>query len=54
MTEEVHTKSNKVVCSGNGRQSTEHPKIYLEIAYDSDRIVCPYCSKIFILERKSL
>lgn len=49
MTEEVYTKSRKVICSG-GNYLEGHPKVYLEIARDSDRIVCPYCSKIFILE----
>ena len=41
-------KSKKVNCSGGGGV-LGHPKIYLDMGKEN-QIICPYCSKIFILE----
>lgn len=47
--DEIYTATRKVVCAGE-QEVIGHPKIYLEIASDSDHIICPYCSKKFILK----
>ncbi|WP_375327486.1 zinc-finger domain-containing protein [Candidatus Tisiphia endosymbiont of Nemotelus uliginosus] len=36
------------MCLGN-ESPFDHPKIYLEIDPNNHSIVCPYCSKIFVL-----
>ena len=41
-------KSKKVSCNGGGG-ALGHPKIYLDMG-KKNLIICPYCSKIFILE----
>ena len=41
-------KSKKVNCSGGGG-AFGHPKIYLDMGKEN-QIICPYCSKIFILK----
>ncbi len=43
----VFTKQSHVSCDG-GDGAKGHPKIYLEISDGS--IVCPYCSREFILK----
>lgn len=51
----VEIVNNKEVkCAGDeSSPALGHPLIYLHIAQDSDKIVCPYCSKIFIYETKN-
>ncbi len=44
----VETISKLVLCSG-GEDVLEHPKIYLEIDPNVGNIVCPYCTKTFVL-----
>ncbi len=49
MTEVTYVKTRKVSCSGE--EGVEgHPKIYLEINHEEDHVICPYCSKKFILK----
>ncbi|MDP4708931.1 MAG: zinc-finger domain-containing protein [Rickettsiaceae bacterium] len=45
------TKSNSVSCKGK-EAPYDHPKIYLEIDTKVGRIDCPYCSKIFVLDKQ--
>lgn len=42
-----YVSSKKVSCSGDGGV-LGHPKIYLDMGKE-DQILCPYCSKKFIL-----
>ena len=49
MTKEVVTvTSSTVACEGNG-PATGHPKVYLTFKTGSKEIVCPYCSRTFVL-----
>jgi len=41
--------SSNVVCDGGGG-ALGHPKIYLDMGKEK-KIVCPYCSKLFVLEK---
>jgi len=43
--------SSNVVCDGGGG-ALGHPKIYLAMGKET-KIICPYCSKSFVLENKS-
>ncbi len=45
------TKSSSVSCMGK-EQPYDHPKVYLEIDPDTNKIECPYCSKTFVLEKE--
>ncbi|MCH2037877.1 MAG: zinc-finger domain-containing protein [Rickettsiales bacterium] len=49
-TDIVETESPKVSCSG-GEGSLGHPLVYLDMG-DDDQIVCPYCSRVFVLKKK--
>jgi len=44
----VTVTSSTVSCEGNG-PATGHPKVYLTFANGSKEIVCPYCSRTFVL-----
>ena len=44
------TKANSVSC--NGKEAPhDHPKVYLEIDAEIGRIDCPYCGKVFALDK---
>jgi uncharacterized Zn-finger protein len=42
------TKSSSVVCMGR-EYPYDHPKVYLEIDESEGEILCPYCSRKFVL-----
>lgn len=44
----VTVSSATVACEGNG-PVTGHPKVYLTFKPNDREIVCPYCSRTFIL-----
>ena len=43
-----YVNSKKLSCAGV-EGPLGHPKVYLDMG-DSNQIVCPYCSKLFILK----
>ena len=43
--------SSNVICDGGGG-ALGHPKIYLDMGKEK-KIVCPYCSKLFVLENNN-
>ena len=43
--------SSNVTCDGDGG-ALGHPKIYLDMGKEK-KIVCPYCSKLFVLENNN-
>lgn len=48
----VEATSKKVMCNG-GSNSLGHPGVYLNMG-DKKEIVCPYCSKKFILVKNKV
>ncbi|HXP96035.1 MAG TPA: zinc-finger domain-containing protein [Telmatospirillum sp.] len=44
----VTVNSATVACEGSGPDSG-HPKVYLTFKPDSQTVVCPYCSRTFVL-----
>lgn len=46
--EEIKVKEKKISCDG-GKGSLGHPKVYLDVSKEGF-VVCPYCSRKFILE----
>lgn len=50
--EQVLVGSKEVMCDGGGG-ALGHPKVYLQIDQDSGMVVCPYCSKTYILDKKA-
>lgn len=42
----VEVSTKEVSCDGDAY--SKHPLVYLQIAQDKDKVVCPYCSKTFI------
>lgn len=46
--DEVTVREATVACEGNGPVSG-HPKVYLTFKAGETEIVCPYCSRKFIL-----
>ncbi len=49
MTQETVTvHATTVACEGNG-PVTGHPKVYLTFAKGKTELVCPYCSRHFVL-----
>ena len=44
----VTVDSATVACEGSGPDSG-HPKVYLTIKPSSRDVVCPYCSRTFVL-----
>lgn len=48
--EVVYTETRKVSCDG-GKGALGHPLVYLDMT-GKDEIMCPYCSKRFVLKAK--
>jgi uncharacterized Zn-finger protein len=46
----INTNISGVKCSGK-EVPYDHPTIYLEIAPEHGFILCPYCSKKFVLDK---
>lgn len=42
---------NPVVACDGGAPVTGHPRVFLTFQPGSDRIVCPYCSRVFTPNR---
>ena len=47
-TETITTSEARVACDGGGG-ALGHPKVYLEIKPAVGEVVCPYCSRRFVL-----
>ncbi len=45
-TEIIHVDSRTVACDG-GSLALGHPRVFLHI--ESDRVMCPYCSRLYVL-----
>jgi uncharacterized Zn-finger protein len=46
--EEIAVSSMEVVCDGGGK-AFGHPRVYLHIEQEKGYIVCPYCSRSYVL-----
>lgn len=46
--ETIEVTSRKVACDG-GDGPLGHPRVYLTMDEDETQIVCPYCSRTFVL-----
>jgi uncharacterized Zn-finger protein len=49
-TEIIHVDSRTVACDGGGG-TLGHPRVYLHIEFRD--IVCPYCSRLYVLNEGS-
>lgn len=47
--ETILVASTEVACDGGGGV-TGHPKVYLHIERETNDVVCPYCSRMFVLK----
>jgi uncharacterized Zn-finger protein len=48
MNEVVYSTTTHVKCQGKSFPE-DHPVVYLEISKERKEVVCPYCSKKFLL-----
>ncbi|HCR85145.1 MAG TPA: zinc-finger domain-containing protein [Alphaproteobacteria bacterium] len=48
--ETIEVSETEISCDG-GKGALGHPKVYLYIPKDKGSIVCPYCSKNFVLAK---
>jgi uncharacterized Zn-finger protein len=48
--EVIKVSSKEVSCDG-GKGSLGHPKVYLTFAPGKDNVVCPYCSRKYVLKK---
>jgi uncharacterized Zn-finger protein len=46
--ETIEVQSLEVACDGGGG-ALGHPKVYLHIDQNQGSIVCPYCSRTYVL-----
>lgn len=49
VTETVEVETMEVSCDG-GTPALGHPKVYLHLDPESHDVVCPYCSRTFVLK----
>jgi uncharacterized Zn-finger protein len=49
--QKINVKTRAVSCDG-GEGVYGHPKVYLKIT--GEKIMCPYCSRLFVLEPGTL
>ena len=48
---EVETNSRTFSCDGLVEPGMGHPRVYLIMEENEDKIVCPYCSTVFKLKK---
>lgn len=48
MNDIIETNTTEVMCDGNG-DTVGHPRVYLNMG-EKTEIVCPYCSRKFVLK----
>jgi uncharacterized Zn-finger protein len=54
MFETVEVTTHEVACDGGGG-ALGHPRVYLHVdASQGDKVVCPYCSRTFVLRHRPL
>ncbi len=46
----IEVKEKEVACDG-GKGALGHPKVYLTFPKNNNSIVCPYCSRKYILKK---
>lgn len=46
--ETIEVVSHTVACDGGGG-ALGHPRVFLEIPEDEHKVVCPYCSRTYLL-----
>jgi uncharacterized Zn-finger protein len=49
--EVIETDKKEIACDG-GKGALGHPKVYLTFPKNSNEIVCPYCSRKFVLKKQ--
>lgn len=49
--ETINVTDRTVACDG-GNGPLGHPRVYLTIAEDETKVVCPYCSRSYVLTDK--
>ncbi|WPZ35315.1 zinc-finger domain-containing protein [Thalassobaculum sp. OXR-137] len=46
--ETIEVTGHRVACDG-GDGPLGHPRVFLEIPEDEHKVVCPYCSKTYVM-----
>jgi len=46
--ETIEVTGHTVACDGGGG-ALGHPRVYLEIPEDTHQVVCPYCSRTYVM-----
>jgi len=46
--ETIEVTTHRVACDG-GNGPLGHPRVFLEIPEDEHKVVCPYCSRTYVL-----
>ena len=46
--EEITVSTKRVACDGGGG-ALGHPRVFLEIPHDEHEVICPYCSRNYVL-----
>lgn len=49
--ETVEVRSLEVACDGGGKAPLGHPRVYLHIDHTTGQVVCPYCSRTYVLRQ---
>lgn len=44
----IEVTAHRVTCDGGGGP-LGHPRVFLEIPEDEHKVVCPYCSRTYVL-----
>ncbi|MFO0390010.1 MAG: zinc-finger domain-containing protein [Alphaproteobacteria bacterium] len=49
----IESTSLEVACDGGGG-ALGHPRVYLHIDAESGEVVCPYCSRTYVLRKSPI
>jgi uncharacterized Zn-finger protein len=47
--ETIYVQQKRIACDGGGG-ALGHPRVYLTIYEETHQVICPYCSRTYILE----
>ena len=46
-------QGNNTSCAGSANGGSGHPLVYLEVKQGQENVICPYCSRKFVIKNEN-